>query len=163
MSTKPNKKALEEYNNGTKQTKELLEGIFGKKAFPQPKPAKPVRKKKTITERVKTFEDVLREVKESKESFNKRTKAMASDTVAFEKLKLISKALNEGTVLTSNNYRYYPWFDVTGSGFVFDDTYSYCTSANAGLGPRLCFKSDELAEYAGRTFLVIYCEFYGKD
>ncbi|WP_294630510.1 hypothetical protein [uncultured Bacteroides sp.] len=53
---------------------------------------------KPITERVKTFEDALREVgiKESVEDWEKKYSNLEKDVVAYMKLCIITEALNEG-------------------------------------------------------------------
>lgn len=80
---------------------------------------------RSITERVKTFEDACRELGEN-HPFVKAAKApcgqcddcescnvanMESDLVAFLKLRVICAALNEGwePQFTEDEYRWYPW------------------------------------------------------
>jgi len=50
--------------------------------------------------------------------------------------------------------KYYPWFDLASSGFRFDVYADW--NADSVFGSRLCFKSRELAEYAGKIFLEEY-------
>lgn len=84
--------------------------------------------------------------------------------VAYYKLFIIAQALNEGWEPNWNDtdeWKYYPWFDVeadesntSGSGLSFDD-YAY-TYTSATIGSRLCYKSSELAVYAGEQFKELY-------
>ncbi len=79
---------------------------------------------------------------------------------AFAKISIIRGALNEGWKpdwANSNEYKYYPWFKHSGVGFSYGD---YATSsANSSVGSRLCYKSRELAEYAGKQFIDLYKQF----
>jgi len=52
--------------------------------------------------------------------------------------------------------KWYPWFRMSSGGFVFRATYFDRSRAFAGDASRLCFPTDEMAEYAGRTFTDVY-------
>ena len=107
--------------------------------------------------------------------------------LAYMRLAIIAYALNEGwePKFTTDEYRYYPWFclytqkeidemDEEDKGRVLGRSVSYA-SAYAGVayshttnastysytvgGGRLCFKTRDLAEYAGKQFLDIWAEF----
>lgn len=94
------------------------------------------------------------------------------DELAFRELKLIARALNQedGTPWEPDwsnwdENKYYPWMrvdtsdgNVAGSGF--SDYAYYCGGAVTGVGSRLCFKSSDLAMYAGRQFSDIYKRFW---
>ena len=78
---------------------------------------------------------------------------------AYLQLIIITRALNEGWEPDWTNgreYKYIPWFNnyQSGSGLSFDAADLWITRTH--VGSRLCFKSEELAEYAGRHFLNIY-------
>lgn len=86
---------------------------------------------------------------------------------AHFKLIIIVEALNEGWKPNWKDWdetKYYPWFEMDtdsdtspGSGFSFlgcDNDYS-----GSVLGSRLCFKTRELAEYAGKQFEELYKEY----
>jgi len=81
--------------------------------------------------------------------------------VAFYKLTIIIRALNEGWEpdwKNWNEYKYYNYFYVrSASGFVCSDT--GCTVTVADIGSRLCFKSRELAEYALSQFKELYLQY----
>jgi hypothetical protein len=116
--------------------------------------------KTDITDRVKSFEDACKEL-----GVRPSDIVLPSDDVdesAYKKLKVIILALNEKwrpDWTNDNEYKYYIWFDLSsGSGLSFDYVdvqYSY-----SFVGSRLCFKSRELAEYAAKTFLDIYTDFF---
>ena len=111
---------------------------------------------KNIMELVKTFEDAC-EVLGIEVTFNEND---TKDEIAYKKLKIVFKALNEGWVLdwsNSNEVKYYPYFKM--SPFGFDDTHygGWDTCSNAG--SRLCGKTDTIAEYAGRQFEDLYRDF----
>ena len=81
--------------------------------------------------------------------------------IAFYKLTIIIRALNEGWEPNWKNwdeYKYYNYFFVrSGSGFVY--SFTHCASAYSHLGSRLCFKSRELAEYALSQFKELYLQY----
>jgi len=81
--------------------------------------------------------------------------------IAFYKLTIIIRALNEGWEPNWKNwdeYKYYNYFFArSGSGFVCSNADSADT--NASLGSRLCFKSRELAEYALSQFKELYLQY----
>lgn len=110
------------------------------------------------------------------------------DAIAYFKLRIICAALNEGWIpkFTTNEYRYYPWFYlytqkeidnmneddkaqllyVGGSatngahcGVAFAASHRGFSASGARLGARLAFKTRELAEYAGRQFIEVWCDF----
>ncbi|TWP31256.1 hypothetical protein ETU08_01890 [Apibacter muscae] len=117
---------------------------------------------KTVIERIKTFDDVLNETGFDKEEFKQSLKGLDKDEKAYRKLKLLAAALNEDWVPDWNNsseYKYYPWFRMgsASGGFSCDD-YDFWYSRSS-VGSRLCFKSRELAEYAGKQFETIYKDF----
>ncbi|HMG93208.1 MAG TPA: hypothetical protein VK589_24295 [Chryseolinea sp.] len=118
-------------------------------------------KPKNVMERIKTIDDVLADNGITQSTFNDWSEGLSQDEVAYRTLKLLTKSLNEGWVpdwSNSKEYKYFPWFEMNGSsGFRFcDDGFWYSTSA---VGSRLCFKTSELAEYAGRQFTFLYNRF----
>jgi hypothetical protein len=86
---------------------------------------------------------------------------------AHYKIVIIAQALNDGWQPNWNDfseYKYYPWFNVkatakntAGSGLSCDDYVNARTSA--GVGSRLCYKSSEIAEYAGKKFKALYTQY----
>lgn len=144
---------------------------------------------KDVRKRIKTFEDACREIGIDAEAWNrdKISLGLEPDVLAFLKLRIIVKALNEGwePQFTEDECRYYPWFilytreeynklDEEEKSRVVCRSYvnafalggvsyayaSYDSSyASAGIGVRLAFKTSELAAYCGRQFLDIWADF----
>ena len=118
---------------------------------------------------IKTFEDACKALKLDPEKVipdfsmfpEKHQKAM----IAHAKLIIIAQALNGDWKPDWKNWeqwKYTPWFDMenssSGSGFSYLD----CADWHAGscVGSRLCFKSRDLAEYAGKQFLDLYRDYF---
>ena len=118
----------------------------------------------SIIERIKTFEDAM-EATGRKEvpDFSSFPEDMRKHFEALFKMVVIAEALNEGWKPdwdNYNEYKYYPWFDMSPSSFAFydsdyDDVYEY---AHAGSGSRLALKSEQLASYCGKQFLELWKE-----
>lgn len=143
---------------------------------------------KDVKERIKTFEDACREIGIDAEAWSrdKISLGLEPDVLAFLKLRIIVKALNEGwePQFIEDEYRYYPWFILyTGEEYNKLDeeeksrvvcrssyaayalggvSYAYAfdsSFAGASIGVRLAFKTSELAAYCGRQFLDIWADF----
>lgn len=144
---------------------------------------------KDVRKRIKTFEDACREIGIDAEAWNrdKISLGLEPDVLAFLKLRIIVKALNEGwePQFTEDECRYYPWFilytreeynkldEEEKSRVVYrSSNYAFVlggvsfVSANfdssyayAYIGVRLAFKTSELAAYCGRQFLDIWADF----
>ncbi len=88
--------------------------------------------------------------------------------IAHCKLVIIAEALNEGwqpNWSDTDQYKYWPWFDVeeddkkpSGFGLSFYVCVDWITIT--AVGSRLCFKSRELAKYAGEQFSDLYEEYF---
>ena len=147
--TVPKDKVLAAYSKAKSPQKVMLENLFGIKTF-QPE----------IKERIKSFDDVLRENGIVKLDFEKSCQGLTPDEVAYKQVKEIVKAFNEGWTpdwTNSNEGKYYPWFKMgspSGGGFSYD----VCDGWAAGsyVGSRLCFKNSDLAKHAANLFLDIY-------
>lgn len=144
---------------------------------------------KDVRKRIKTFEDACREIGIDAEAWNrdKISLGLEPDVLAFLKLRIIVKALNEGwePQFTEDECRYYPWFilytreeynkldEEEKSRVVYRSSYYAdafggvsCALASddssvshASIGVRLAFKTSELAAYCGRQFLDIWADF----
>ena len=144
---------------------------------------------KDVRKRIKTFEDACHEIGIDAEAWNrdKISLGLEPDVLAFLKLRIIVKALNEGWEprFTEDECRYYSWFILyTGEEYnklneeeksrvVYRSGYyayalggvSYALAhndssySNASIGVRLAFKTSELAAYCGRQFLDIWADF----
>ncbi len=142
--------ALKAHKNTNKKGKKLLEDLFGKKTFHG-----------KVTDRIKTIDDVLKDNGLSKHDFDKSCIGLTEDEISYRLIKLIVKSLNEGWMpdwSNSSEYKYYPWFNMnagsSASRFSYDDFDSWLTCSH--VGSHLCFKSAELAKYAGTQFIEIY-------
>jgi hypothetical protein len=147
-------KALQLYPTAPPEWKQVLEESFPKDFFTQ-----------KITDRVKTFDDACNVLNLDRAVYNVIVEIASKDAIsikAYAKLCIIARALNEGWEpdwKNENQYKYYPWFKAnkSGSGLSCDGCGGWFTYA--GVGSRLCYKSRELAEYAGTQFIDIYNDF----
>lgn len=83
------------------------------------------------------------------------------DVVAYKKLKLIIKVINEGWKpdwSDGSQKKYYNWFGVLPSGSGFDDSITdyYYSGTITSVGSRLCFESSEKCEYVAKQFKHLY-------
>ena len=122
----------------------------------------------SITEKIKTFEDACEALGIKMDvmpvglpiELKHHLKAITAHT----KLVIIAEALNEGWKPNWNNwneYKYYPYFNMgspSGSGFSYGDCDLW--AACSLVGSRLCFKSRELAIYAGKQFESLYKDYF---
>lgn len=140
------------FRNAGKEGKQVLSDLFGKQ----------VALYDNITDRVKSFEDACQvlgistNVPEVKGLPRKHQKAI----IANYKLITIAEALNEGwkpNWQDSDEYKYYPWFDMSNpAGVGFSYTSSTASYTSASVGSRLCLKNRELAIYFGQTFTDLF-------
>jgi hypothetical protein len=144
-------KLVDVYNNVPRKFKKKLEYIFGEEFF-VPK----------ISERIKTYEDACSELGVTPiDESALLNSGFTKDEIVYRKLKTIIKALNEGWKPNWRDEKQEKWFPcfAVSSGFVFSNAYYDRSCAYAGNGLHLCFKSEELAEYAGKQFVGIYKDF----
>ena len=122
-------------------------------------------------------------------SFKYGYSAKEPDVMAYLKLRIITAALNEGwePQFTEDERRWYCWYNLiskedldsmseeekkerrvvgraygnanANGGLVCSGAGDVSTSSDAGFGSRLAFKSEELAEYAGKQFIEIYADY----
>ena len=147
-----------------------------------------------VTERIKTFEDAVKATGMTLPFDNNQLSYLPKDVVAYMKLRVIAAALNElheDTLdefpkFTTDEYRYYPWFNLytqeeidkmgeenkkklwlfsahsdNGANYGLASAYSYYAWAvsNAYISARLAVKSDELAKYFGQQFIDIWADY----
>lgn len=118
-------------------------------------------KAKTILERCKTLQDCCIETKRDYYEFMKSIQGLSINTQAYEKIKVICEALNEGTIVKGG---YTPYFDQTknlGSGFCVS-VYAYWDDFFSFFSSRQKLKTAELARYAGKQFEEIYFDYIMK-
>lgn len=121
---------------------------------------------KDITKRVKTYADacsVLGIEPINEEVFTKL--GFTKDEIAYRKLKTVVEALNEGwrpDWSDRSDYKYWNWFvyNPSSAGFGCAYTNNAPSHTNTYVGSRLCFKTRELAAYAGRQFEDLYNDFF---
>lgn len=140
------------FRNAGKEGKQVLSDLFGKQ----------VALYDNITDRVKSFEDACQvlgistNVPEVKGLPRKHQKAI----IANYKLIVIAEALNEGwkpNWQDSDEYKYYPWFDMSNpAGVGYSYTHYAASLTTANFGSRLCLKNRELAIYFGQTFTDLF-------
>lgn len=148
------------------------------------------------TERVKTYEDAVKELGndhplvEAASSADWRfTNQEDKDIIAYLKLRVIVAALNDGwkPQFVPGEQRWYPWYELiskedyeamsedekrerrcvgrSGSyagadgGLVYSNAYDASSLSYASNGSRLAFKSEVLAEYAGKQFAELFADF----
>ena len=165
------------YAKLNREQQSLLVNIFGNDTF----------KPKDIRERVKTFEDACTVLGINPDEWKNKHMMLDKDVLAYLKLRVIAKALNEGWYpkFTENERRYYPWFYIItkkefdnlsaeekrrcvgreGSNagadgcLVFANANSAASYSGAGNGARLAFSNYDLAVYAGTQFIDIWDDF----
>lgn len=142
--------AVRAYSSADASGKKMLKALLGQ-SFSD-----------NVMERIKTYEDACAELGFDPEEI-KVSGGLDSDRKsiqAYSKLSVIAKALNEGWEPDWKNhsqYKYTVWMKDSGSGLAF---YGYGVwRSDTGVGSRLCFKSAELAEYAGKQFESIFQDF----
>ena len=112
---------------------------------------------------IKTFADACEECGTTEEEFNELFGhiGLSDDTIAYEKMKIIVKAINQGWTpdwSNSDQYKYWPYFNLS-SGFGFSGSDYDCDGTDAGVGSRLCFETREKSNYAAQQFIDIYEQF----
>ena len=149
------KKAKGLYENASPEFQAMLEDTFGKNFF------------KSIQDRIKSYEDACRELgldpEDLPEVDNCEPEGQAS-IIAFYKLTIIARALNEGwkpNWKDSSEYKWFPWFtlELDAAGVGHSHTFFTASSATAYIGSRLCCKSDELATYFRKQFINLWNDF----
>lgn len=172
-------KAINAYQQGSEEQKKVLEQLFGKETF----------RPKMVTDRIKTFNDALKElgpnhilVKEYNVVKNNKT---TYNTKLYSQLCVITAALNEGwrPKFVEGEKRYFPYFRLYSAEEIRQMSkeekssvvYQSCDYASGGvscayasydsadvcahIGSRLAFKTNELAKYAGKQFGKLYANY----
>ena len=181
--------ALNAYKNASPEGKELLEHLLGKDLFKPKDIMERIKTFDDALQELNTkaisgdeTAAILLADYESNADNIKNPQILA-----YMRLAIIAYALNEGwePKFTTDEYRYYPWFCLytqkeidemdeedkgrvlgrsnnnagADAGVAYSYTGSASTGSYAGHGGRLCFKTRDLAEYAGKQFLDIWAEF----
>ena len=120
-----------------------------------------------IKDKVKSFEDACKvlDITPSVPVVTGIPEKYQKPLIANYQLMVIAEALNEGWTPDWSNGewdKWYPWFNMDNSSsagrFSFDDADDL--RSYSSVGSRLCFKSEELATYAGTQFLELYREIF---
>ena len=177
---------LNVYGTATDEQKALLEIIFGKDTF---KPKNIMDRIKTFEDACDELgsEHPMVLAYRNTNLRDEEVADENKDVIAYLKLRIIVAALNEGwePQFMPGEYRWSPYYvlytkdeieemdETTKARVVYrshDDAnayggvsyaYSYNGAAyvDANIGSRLAFKSEELAEYAGKQFVEIFSDF----
>lgn len=177
---------LNAYGTATDEQKAMLEIIFGKDTF---NPKNIMDRIKTFKDACNELgsDHPLVLAYQNTNLRDKEVADDNKDIIAYLKLRIIVAALNEGwePQFVPGEYRWAPYFilytkdeidkmdEETRARVVCRSSYvayanggvsfavSYYDAAHvcAIIGSRLAFKSDELAEYAGKQFIEIYADF----
>ena len=165
------------YDQLNSEQQQILVNIFGEDTF----------KPKDIRERVKTFEDACTVLGINPDEWKNKHLLFDKDVLAYLKLRLIAKALNEGWYpkFTEHERRYYPWFYIitkeeydnlsaekkrrcvgraysyanANGGLVYANAFYASSYSNTYGGARLAFSNYDLAVYAGTQFIDIWADF----
>lgn len=181
-------KLMEAYKAANDEQMQFLVNLYGKDVF---KPADVRERIKTFEDACEALGNhaFVNQYRRIIEEQNPPMDETAKDLIAYLKLRIICAALNEGWEPTFANeeYRWYPWFVVYTKeeldrmseekrrrvvgrsyhyaiavvGLVIAGAVYASSSSNSYYGSRLAFKSEELADYAGKQFIEIYADFVG--
>lgn len=116
-------------------------------------------------ENIKTYEDACAHLQldpTSLPDFSSAPENHRKALLAHYKLVIINQALNNGWKPDWSNTderKWYPWF-VMKAGFGFSSPAYVTWFSRTGVGSRLCFQTEALAEYAGKTFESLYQEYF---
>lgn len=181
-------KLMEAYKAANDEQKQFLVNLYGKEVFKPADVRARIKTFEDACEALgnHAFVNQYRRIIEEQ---NPPMDETAKDLIAYLKLRIICAALNEGWEPTFANeeYRWYPWFVIytkdelarmseekrrrvvgrsgnsanAHGGLVYASAHNASSSSgsNSGSGSRLAFKSEELAEYAGKQFIEIYADF----
>ena len=120
-----------------------------------------------IKDKVKSFEDACKvlDITPSVPVVTGIPEKYQKPLIANYQLMVIAEALNEGWTPDWSNGewdKWYPWFVLDDSSSAGRFSFDVADNQRSGssVGSRLCFKSKDLATYAGTQFLDIYKDFF---
>lgn len=99
----------------------------------------------------------------NEEVFNIFPKEDQRSMLAYHKLTVITRALNNGWKPNwddQNEWKYYPLFRYVNAGLSYAYTNNAATLTAAYFGSRLCFPTSALAKYAAEHFADLYRDYY---
>lgn len=177
---------LNAYGSATDEQKAMLEIIFGKDTF---KSKDITERIKTFEDACKELgsDHPLVLAYQNTNLRDAEVANDNKDIIAYMKLRIIVAALNEGwkPQFIPGEYRWSPYFVLytkdeidemdektrarvvyrsnsnafAAGGVSYAVSYYDSANVNASIGSRLAFKTDDLAEYAGKQFIEIYADF----
>lgn len=118
-----------------------------------------------ITKKIKSYEDACKTLNLDPAALPAVDNLPEKDRksiVAYYKLTVIIRALNEGwepNWQDWDEYKYFNWFYIDSAGFACAYSIYAVTYASTSIGSRLCFKNDTLARYARETFKGLYLDY----
>lgn len=125
---------------------------------------------RTIYERVRTFEDACQELGCSHELVMEylllKELGVSKDILAMSKLKIITKALNEGWPDNADKIewgerKYFPNLRARRDGSMLLSHVSYMSADH--FGAPFYYRTEELAKYSVNTFTDIWTDLYGWE
>ena len=152
-----NEETAKSLYNSCELLRDELECKFGKELFNK------CRSQRVITtwKDIKTFEDACNYLGIDPDDITRGNNT--SDELAYKKLKVITKALNENNwtpdFTNDNQKKWYPYFKVSSSGFGFSVASYFCAFTDTSCGSRLCVSTQEKADYFGRQFESLWEQF----
>lgn len=176
---------LNAYGSATDEQKAMLEIIFGKDTF---KSKDITERIKTFEDACKELgsDHPLVLAYQNTNLRDAEVANDNKDIIAYMKLRIIVAALNEGwePQFIPGEYRWFPYFVLytkdeidemdektrarvvcrsynyayAHGGVSYASSYYDSADVHAGIGSRLAFKTDDLAEYAGKQFIEIYAD-----
>ena len=99
----------------------------------------------------------------NEEVFNAFPKEDQRSMLAYHKLTVITRALNNGWKPNwddQNEWKYYPLFRYVNAGLSYAYTSHAAACTDALIGSRLCFPTSALAKYAAEHFADLYRDYY---
>lgn len=171
------------YNAADESGKTLLRNLYPDLSLGQPE-----KDNHPVIERIKTFEDACDALGLDAFTEEERYENLMPDEVAYQKLRLICAALNEGwqPKFTETEVRWYPWhwlytqeeidgidaderadrhmmmtgnYETASAGFAFAYSSDARSYSAANFGSRLCLKNETLADYCGKQFISLWADF----
>jgi hypothetical protein len=141
------KDARAAWKDGTPSDRTLLERLY------------PDLFKKDIVDRIQTLDDIYSIVFLDREERKRLWDGMRiyPHLIHFHQACLIAEAYNQGWVPDwnkSGEYKYYPYWDLSGSGFRLGGVNYFCSCSN--VGSRLVFRETRFVEDAVKKFPDVY-------
>lgn len=142
------------YPSAPEWLREKLETEWGKDALA-----------KEEYELLATFNDLCVACGTTEKDFTERCKNLDPDTIIYERMKILFKAMNGDWMpdnCNPNQRKWSPYFKVSGSGPVFARSFSVRDFSYANAAFPLCYKEEKISNYAGQKFGFLWISFLTK-